>query len=242
MDLESIAPESIEGGPPPPHRNSVFGRSIKRRKKKPKSKERERREKRELTLTPSSGEGSWPRPKRKSLKGIKGTSFSKDEAVEYSKRWRKSLSGPVEQELTRKGSRQSLPVGTMKKLVSSVALGKVQVSEEFKDEAYKIGFNVFNKTEDELVTHIDKMVDCFSLISVFKSRPTLHKLVAGIRKNYKSNPFHNFKHAFGVAHMAVVFILRDLSIARALGKSPTWLSLRLAVLTANAPMQGRGRS
>lgn len=222
MDLESIAPESIEGGPPPPHRNSVFGRNIKRRRKKPKSKERERREnreKRELAQAPSTGEPSWPRPKRKSLKGIKGTSLSLDEAKAYNKQWRKSLSGAVEEELKRKGSRQSLPVGAMKELVSSLGSRKVQVPEQFKEEAYKIGFNVFNKTDEELVHHIDKMVDCFSLSSVFRERETLHRLVGGIRANYKSNPFHNFKHAFGVAHMAVVFILRDLTIAKALGKS-----------------------
>ena len=216
MDLESFAPESIEGAPPP-HRDSIL-QSVMRRTKRQKSKDRDRREKRSSSQSRSSGELSLPRPKRKSLKGIKGTSLSKEEAVEYSKRWRKSLSGPVKQELTRKGSRQSLPVGAMKILVSSVALGKVHISDELKDEAYKIGFNVFKKSDDELVTHIDKMMNCFSLASVLKTRSTFDKLIAGIRRNYKSNPFHNFKHAFGVAHMAVVFLLRDVSIARALGR------------------------
>lgn len=209
MERESIS-DGNEQGPPPP----VFS-TLRRRKRRPMSRRREL-ERKDSPQQRSSLDSTLPRPKRKSLKGIKGTSLSRDEAEDYAKRWRKSLSGPVEEEM-RRGSRQSLPMDAMK-LVSSFALRKVQVAEQNKDEAYKVGFNVFSKSDDELVEHIDKMMDCFTLITVFKDRQTLHNLINGIRKNYNSNPFHNFKHAFGVTQMAVVFILRDISIAKALGK------------------------
>lgn len=212
MGRESISDESIDQGPPPP---PLYVGTLRRRKRRPKSRERGNSD---SSQAQSSGDATLPRPKRKSLKGIKGTNISVDEAKEINTRWRKSLSGPVEEELKRKGSRQSLPLGAMQELVASFPSRRLQVPEEVKEEAYKIGFNVFNKSDEELVEHVDKMMDCFSLVTIFKKKETLFNLVNGIRANYKSNPFHNFKHAFGVSQMAVVFILRDLSIAKALGK------------------------
>lgn len=243
MELESVAPESIEGGPPPPRRYSVSG-GIKRRLMKPKSKERERkeyREKRKLTHSNSASDLLLLRPKRKS---IKGTSLTKDEAKALTKKWRNSLSEPVKAELmtkrrgSRQGRRPSLPVEAMQMLFSTMTPSKgVQLSEEHKDEAYKIGFNVFTKTDGELVKHIDKMMDTFSLVAVVQERETMHNLIAGIRANYKSNPFHSFKHAFGVAHMAVIFILREMSIAKALGEfytKPPFYRLHMCYITIMA--------
>ena len=43
-------------------------------------------------------------------------------------------------------------------------------------------------------------------------------LTMAIKENYKSNPFHNWYHAFSVAHMATIFMVRNPFLAKNLGQ------------------------
>lgn len=75
-------------------------------------------------------------------------------------------------------------------------------------------FDVLDWTDGELVTCMVDMLQHFNLPSQFKlDMQALTGFLHDVRRGYRANPYHNFKHGVSVAHVCFVAMARSFSAA-----------------------------
>uniref|UniRef100_A0A7S3PNG3 Phosphodiesterase n=1 Tax=Aplanochytrium stocchinoi TaxID=215587 RepID=A0A7S3PNG3_9STRA len=126
---------------------------------------------------------------------------------------RKSLS--VSKSLKEKFSNSKVETSSVMKSLKKMMF---KTKSEPRIAVYDIGFDIFKKSEEDLLRAMQMMCKDFHLELVFgKDWTIFNNLTSAIKSNYRSNPFHNWYHAFSVAHMATVFMVRNPCIPHTLG-------------------------
>jgi 3'5'-cyclic nucleotide phosphodiesterase len=75
-------------------------------------------------------------------------------------------------------------------------------------------FDVLDWTDGELVSSMVDMLQYFNLPTHFKlDMQLVTSFLHGVRRGYRANPYHNFKHGVSVAHVCFVAMARSFSAA-----------------------------
>ena len=94
---------------------------------------------------------------------------------------------------------------------------------------FSIGFDFFNKTNQELANLVVEIVSQLQLQLNPSSSCKLRPLVGAILEGYLANPYHNAAHGFGVFHFAALFLTLNPAAKNSL-TSNTALAFLLAAL------------
>eukprot|EP00924_Labyrinthula_sp_SR-Ha-C_P015867 snap_masked-scaffold_4-processed-gene-11.33-mRNA-1 protein AED:1.00 eAED:1.00 QI:0/-1/0/0/-1/1/1/0/593 len=152
---------------------------------------------------------------------------AKDQKKKRRKSFRKTLSHKIQAKKMESSSLARRFARGMQKLNSKRSLKRAQ--EEYK-LVHELGFDVFGKSDIELVETFVKMCDQFRFNSVYVGdEDQLWNLTVGIKDNYNNNPFHNWYHGFTVAHVVGIFFMRNPWLLKCLRKEYS-LALLIAAL------------
>eukprot|EP00511_Aplanochytrium_stocchinoi_P007117 CAMPEP_0204838596 /NCGR_PEP_ID=MMETSP1346-20131115/31327_1 /ASSEMBLY_ACC=CAM_ASM_000771 /TAXON_ID=215587 /ORGANISM="Aplanochytrium stocchinoi, Strain GSBS06" /LENGTH=603 /DNA_ID=CAMNT_0051974745 /DNA_START=310 /DNA_END=2121 /DNA_ORIENTATION=+ len=111
-----------------------------------------------------------------------------------------------------KADQRTVTQRLISKLVSGLGFNspKITLRSLSTPSLNSLGFNVFDTPEDELLIYVELMVKELSLGAVFNNEMKLLKsLTKAMMQIYNKNPFHNWRHAFSVAQMSAVFMVRN---------------------------------
>ncbi|XP_055735428.1 high affinity cGMP-specific 3',5'-cyclic phosphodiesterase 9A-like isoform X5 [Salvelinus fontinalis] len=79
---------------------------------------------------------------------------------------------------------------------------KYTLSQETIEALKKPTFDVWHWEHNEMLSCLEYMYHDLGLVKEFNMNPiTLKRWLLGIQENYRSNPFHNFRHCFCVSQM-----------------------------------------
>uniref|UniRef100_A0A8C2JCU3 Phosphodiesterase 9A like n=1 Tax=Cyprinus carpio TaxID=7962 RepID=A0A8C2JCU3_CYPCA len=79
---------------------------------------------------------------------------------------------------------------------------KYTLSQETIEAVKKPTFDVWHWEHNEMLSCLEYMYHDLGLVKEFNMNPiTLKRWLLGIQENYRSNPFHNFRHCFCVSQM-----------------------------------------
>ncbi|XP_019899037.2 high affinity cGMP-specific 3',5'-cyclic phosphodiesterase 9A isoform X2 [Esox lucius] len=79
---------------------------------------------------------------------------------------------------------------------------KYTLSQETIEALKKPTFDVWHWEHNEMLSCLEYMYHDLGLVNEFSMNPiTLKRWLLGIQENYRSNPFHNFRHCFCVSQM-----------------------------------------
>lgn len=83
----------------------------------------------------------------------------------------------------------------------------IQLDDPIVEEVTQWKFNVFERTEDELLVLAKTMFTHLGLLQEFGiDEDKLEKFLVVVKQNYKNNPYHNWIHAFDVTQATFCFL------------------------------------
>jgi hypothetical protein len=89
----------------------------------------------------------------------------------------------------------------------SAFFSNVSMESKSVEELTQWSFNVFERSEDELLLLAKKMFVRLDLLNAFDIKPeVLERFLMVVKQNYNANPYHNWRHAFDVTQATFCFL------------------------------------
>ena len=89
----------------------------------------------------------------------------------------------------------------------SAFFSNLTVDSRWVEELTQWSFNVFERSEDELLLLAKKMFVRLDLLNTFDIKPeVLERFLMVVKQNYNANPYHNWRHAFDVTQATFCFL------------------------------------